>query len=309
MESNLNIRTTLLALSVVFLWGFSFAAIKVALGHVSPSDLVVLRFLPVLLGFLPVLIFRFQKIRSSMSRKEILQLFVLGLFVVFLYNFSLNTGQTFLPSSLAALVIAFNPASIALFAGIGLREKPSMASLFGLVMGFAGIAIVVLGRDSAPDIRVTTIQGIIITLGAPLSWGIYSAGMRHFTQKFGALTSTATSMTLGTIPLLFLITPSFISRNLQQPISLWLAVLFLSVGCTLYGFTIWAKVLQRIPAAKAGMFIYLVPITAAFGGGVLLGEPIDIWLIIGTIFVLSGVAVSTGRIPMGQLKSRKTLIK
>ncbi len=288
---------------MVLVWGFSFVAIRVGLDYVSPDQLIVLRFLPTLFFFIPLTIHRLNRHKNILKPRDYLVLLVLGAFAVIGYNLALNTGQTKIPASLAALVIALNPTSIAIFAIIALKEKPSIKTWFGLVLGLSGIMVVIFGRGMAPELRIQTIIGVIITLGAPLSWGIYSTGLRFYTPRLGSVLTTSITMSIGSIPLLFMINRPLIERIENPPLLLTVSVLFLAIGCTVFGFTGWAKVLGRIEAAKAGVFIYLVPIVAAFGSHILLHEPIDLPLVAGTLIVLTGVSVTTGHLSISRIKS------
>lgn len=266
--------------------------------------LVSLRFLPALLIFGAMSIPSLIHGKARPVGRDLVGLMVTGVFGVIVYNLALNTGQTRIPASLAALVIALNPASIAIVAQLWLREKPSLRTWMGLAAGLTGILIVVLGRHGAPEIRLYQLSGVAITLGAPISWGIYTTGIRRAAPKFGALTTTTTAITIGSLPLLFTISGEMVEVVRHANLTLIVAVLFLAIGCTVYGFTAWAKVLKSMEAAKAGAFIYLVPLIAAVGSAWLLHEPIDLPLVLGGIIVLAGVAVATGRLRWRSGRSR-----
>ncbi|MBD3167071.1 EamA family transporter, partial [bacterium] len=261
----------------------------------TPKQLVLFRFLPTIPFFL-VLTVGFRRSSWSTLRtlpKMLPHMFLFGLFGVVFYNFALNTGQTKLPSSLAALVISLNPTAIAIVAALSLKELPRMRTWGGLFLGLIGIIIVVIGRTGTPELRHEYLVGVLITLGAPVSWGIYSTGLRRFAPQIGAVRATSLSMLTGTIPLLFLIDGKTVAL-LQSPARFHISYLFLGVVCTVFGFTGWAAVLKRLPAAQAGTFIYLVPLIAAIAGYTMLGEPLDVPLLLGGLLVLSGVALATG---------------
>jgi drug/metabolite transporter (DMT)-like permease len=291
----LSLSILLLALSVVGVWGFSFIAIEVALEFASPRQLVLYRFLPTIPFYL-MLTLGFS--RNSLSTLKQLprflpRMFLFGIFGVFFYNMALNTGQTKLPASLAALVIALNPTAIAIVAAISLKELPRVRTWGGLLIGLVGIATVVIGRTGTPELRAEYLLGVLITLGAPVSWGIYSTGLRRFAPEIGAVRATSLSMLMGTVPLLFMIDADTVAL-LDSPPSFHVSYLFLGIVCTVFGFTGWAAVLKRVPAAQAGTFIYLVPLIAAVAGNRILNEPIDLPLIAGALLVLTGVALGTG---------------
>ncbi len=277
-------------------WGFSFIAIEVALRAMSPGQLVLLRFLPTLVVFLPLALAGLKVESTRLTPADWARFMVVGLFGVAFYNIALNTGQTMIPASLAALVIALNPAAIALVAAFWLGERPPLRTWAGLLIALAGIAVVVLARHQPVESRRLTALGVLITLGAPVSWGVFSAGLRRYTPSMGALTPIALAMSLGTLPLLIFVRRDLVDTVTAAPPVVVGAVLFLTLACTLFGFTGWATVLKRMEAAKAGAFIYLVPLIAAVAGRFLLNEPLDAPLILGGIIVLAGVALATGRL-------------
>lgn len=302
MKSVPDTPTSLLALSVVVAWGFSFIAIEVALRHVTPVQLVVLRFLPALPIFLVMAIHGLMKRSLRPSWRDLGGMFISGVFAVVVYNLALNHGQTHLPASLAALVIALNPASIALVARVWLKERPAGRLWLGIFVALAGVIIIVFARHGSPEMRSDQLLGVLITLGAPVSWGIFTTSQRRYVPTYGARQVTSLSITLGSLPLLFLIDNDLIAAVRHADGELIAAILFLGLICSVYGFTMWGVVLKKLEAAQAGLFIYLVPVVAAIGGVMLLAEPFDLELIAGGVVVLTGVSVATGRLKLGRKK-------
>lgn len=300
MNRRLFTPTNLLALSVVVAWGFSFIAIEVALRHVTPVQLVVLRFLPTLPVFLLLGVLGLSKRETRPSLRDLAGMLFSGVFVVLVYNLALNHGQTHLPASLAALVIALNPASIALIARLWLGERPAGRIWIGIFVALAGVVVIVLARHGSPEVRSDQLLGVLITLGAPLSWGIFTTSQRKYVPRYGARQVTSLSITLGSVPLLFLVDGELIDVVRHANVELIVAVAFLSFVCTVYGFTVWGVVLKKLEAAQAGLFIYLVPVVAALGSAAVLHEPLDLALILGGAVVLTGVSLATGRLKFGK---------
>lgn len=276
------------------LWGFSFIAIEIALREVTPWQLVLLRYLPAAAVFGVVLAVKAIRGQIKLNRRMSLQLLIAGLFMVSFYNLSLNTGLSMLPASLGALVIALNPAMIAITAIIFLRERPKPRTWFGLVLALAGLVFVVFARYGTPELRAQNILGMVITLGAPLSIGLYTSVIRSSAPKLGAVGSTVSAITAGSLPLVFWIGPDLITTVQTMSSDLFWSLLFLSMGCTVYGFVMWGYVLKRVEASTSGMFIYLVPLIAAFGSYMMLDEPLDLALLGGGTITIIGVAISTG---------------
>jgi drug/metabolite transporter (DMT)-like permease len=70
-----------------------------------------------------------------------------------------------------------------------------------------------------------------------------------------------------------------------------LAVIYMGVFPGALGYVCWSYVLSRLPAARAGVFLYVVPPTAALIAWVWLGEVLTLMTVIGGVLVLCGVIV------------------
>jgi drug/metabolite transporter (DMT)-like permease len=278
----------------MLLWGFSFVAIEVALREVTPWQLVLLRYLPAAAVFSVMLIVKAVRGQIHLTKRMAMELLIAGLLMVSFYNLSLNTGLSMLPASLGALVIALNPAMIAIVAMIFLRERPRARTWYGLVIALAGLVFVVFARYGTPELRAQNLLGMVITLGAPLSIGLYTSVIRHSAPKLGAVGATVSAITAGSLPLVFWIGPDLFATVNGMSADLFWSVMFLSIGCTVYGFVMWGYVLKRLEAATAGMFIYFVPLIATFGSYLMLDEPLDFAILAGGTITVIGVAISTG---------------
>ncbi|MCB2212871.1 DMT family transporter [bacterium] len=294
MKSGLSIPTAFIALSVMVLWGLSFIAIEIGLREVSPWQMVLLRYLPAAAIFAVMLLVKAIRGQLHFTLRMTLELLIAGLFMVSLYNLSLNTGLSMLPASLGALVIALNPAMITIVAMLFLRERPRPRTWIGLVLALAGLVFVVFARYGTPELRAQNLLGMVITLGAPLSIGLYTSVIRNTAPKLGAVGATVSAITVGSLPLVFFIGPELLQVVSTMSSELFWSLMFLSLGCTVYGFVMWGYVLKRVEASTAGMFIYLVPLIAALGSYFMLDEPLDLPLLLGGTITVIGVAISTG---------------
>ncbi len=276
------------------LWGLSFIAIEVGLREASPWQMVLLRYIPAAAVFAVMLLVKAVRGQLRLTRRMTLELLIAGLFMVSLYNLSLNTGLSMLPASLGALVIALNPAMITIVAMLFLRERPRPRTWIGLVLALAGLVFVVFARYGTPELRAQNLLGMVITLGAPLSIGLYTSVIRNTAPRLGAVGSTVSAITAGSLPLVFFIGPELMQVVSTMSSDLFWALMFLSLGCTVYGFVMWGYVLKRVEASTAAMFIYLVPLIAALGSYFMLDEPLDLPLLLGGTITVIGVAISTG---------------
>ena len=87
--------------------------------------------------------------------------------------------------------------------------------------------------------------------------------------------------------------PAAIAAGLARATPLtWAAVLWQSVGNTMFGYACWAWLLSRYPAATVAPVSLLVPVFGFGASALLLGEPLPSWKIIATLLIMGGLAVN-----------------
>lgn len=294
---------TALLVLLMAVWGGSFIAIKVGLKYLSPFELVMARFIPsaVLLGLLGWWMERRDGASSGfllrfwrdLTARERLALVGLSFLAVPGYHICLNTGETMIPAGWAGLVISLNPAAIALFASLMLRERLGSGRILGMALAFAGLLFIALaGRAdaSAGGLPVgKALLGMFITLGAVSSWGLFTVGSKRFMRGRNPLTVISVIMIFGALWTLPGLDGRFLARMAQGSAELWGAVAFLVLLCTVVGFWLWFHILSLWPASRAGSFIYLVPLWALLIGAAVLNERLTATVILGAVGVVGGV--------------------
>ena len=297
-----KVLATALVILLMATWGGSFLAIKVALRHLTPYELLLARFIPSALLMLPLLWLGrpSRGVWRSLSWSERAYVAGLAFFCVPAYHFCLNTGETMIPSSWAGLVIALNPAAIMLMAAAGLKETLTLRRITGVGLAFAGLIFIALTHEAPGEAAAgfhlgRTLLGMTITLGAVVSFGLFSVGSKKLLSKrppADGLQIVTWVLILGTGWLLPGLRPGFFAKMAAAPGELWLAIGFLATGCTVAGYVIWYWILGRWPASRAGAFIYLVPLCSLIFGHFGLGEPFNLETAIGAAGVLGGVILA-----------------
>lgn len=288
---------------IMFFWGGSFIAIKVGLRYMTPVDLVLARFIPsaVLLMLLALYHQRAASRRGfkifRLSRKEKLALVIVSLAAVPGYHFCLNTGETMIPAGWASLVIALNPACISVFAAIILNERVGASRWIGIAIAFSGLVFITLTNEIVSDDGIpipikTRLLGVVITFGAVLCWGGFTVISKRLISRHQPIVVLAWSISLGTLWLIPFIGRSFYNSLVNGPVEMWLSIFFLSVGCTVIAFVLWFWVLNQWDASRAGAFIHLVPVFALILSHFVLGERLDLSIILGVVMVLGGVLLA-----------------
>lgn len=166
--------------------------------------------------------------------------------------------------------------------GVLRGERPSGLEWTGFLIAAAGLVYLVLPGVQSPDVI-----GALLMAIAGLGWGAYSLlgkGSTHAAwDTMGNLLRTS-----------LLLLPFFLLMLPRAQISSWGIVLALSSGilATGIGYWVWYAVLPLLSAMRAGILQLAVPVIAAVGGGLLLGERIDLRMILASATILGGVALA-----------------
>lgn len=299
-------------LMVMVMWGGSFVAIKFGLQYLTPYQLILARFIPS--AILLIIIHALKDFRNknkkffwtSLDRQEKGLLLLISFLAVPGYHFCLNFGSTIIPAGWASLVISLNPACITVLAALVLRENISARQGLGIGLAFLGLLYIAFSHDLLSTTGAALpwwqkVGGIVIVLGAVLSWGGFAVFGKKLIAKRNSLEVLTWALTIGTLISLPWVRPDFIAACATTSLEFWGAVIFLSVGCTVISFIIWFWALKNWKASSAGTFIYLVPLIALISGNIFLDEPLDIHIAIGAVVVLAGVILAAS----GSHQSRK----
>ena len=277
-------RHLLLALAVVAVWGTNFVVIKVALGHLPPLLFAALRFT---FALLPAALFVKRPAAPWRALAAYGVLIGLGQFGV-LY-IAMNG---FISPGLASLVVQ---TQVVFTIGLALRltgERVAAFQVVALALAAAGLLIIGLnaGADSTP-------LGLVLVLIAAASW----AGGNMVTRAYPSVNMLAFVVwaSLFSIPPLVVLAvtfegwPAIVAGVRDATPVTWAAVLWQSVGNTLFGYAAWGWLLARHPAATIAPMALLVPVFGIGASVVLLGEHLQSWKIAAAALVLIGLALNT----------------
>ncbi len=272
------------------MWASAFSVIKVLLDHgFAAEDVALLRYLIAAPGF-ALLLWRVGGL-PGITRRDGLRLAAVGVCVVVGYHISLNVGTKYTTSGTAALVVALSPALTLLLAvGVGLeRWSPRRAS--GLAVAFAGVAIVVL-LGAGGELSFANAKGPLIVLAAPVSFALYNVLLKPLLGRYDLLALTAATSLVGTVFLLPFVGGGTIDSVSGISLEDAVLVLYLGVVSTFLGYIGWNIGLRGLGATRAVSYTYLISPLAVLMGALLLDEAVTVWLAIGGVLVLGGVALA-----------------
>jgi drug/metabolite transporter (DMT)-like permease len=279
----------LLFIVLGFLWGSSYLFIKIAIeAGLQPFTLISLRLLfgVVLLGAV-VAIAREPLPRDA---RTIGHLAVLGVLSVALPFGLITWAEVHVDSSLAAVLTSAVPLFVIPFAALLLpAERITFNALLGIAIGLVGVAVVV-GLD-AGSLAGSELAAELALIGAAASYaagGVYARrNVRGLRPMIPALSQVAFALLYTTVLALLLERP----WEAQITTEAWLSVAWLGLLGSGAAYLVFFRLLGNWGATRTSLVAYLLPIWGIVLGALVLSEPIDGRLVIGTVLVISGIAL------------------
>lgn len=272
------------------IWGMAFVAIKEVETELSPVNLALMRWLIAAVPFLILLpIIGRPKVRFE--RGDVPRLLVVAFANVAGYHLSLNYAETTLSAGLSALLIAFGPIFIVVLSYLLLHEKAGRRVTLGLVLAFAGTAVLSLGTTSVSDF--SSFAGIFEALFTALCYALFAVLGKPLVHKYGSAPTTILTGLVGTALMTPLLSESFFSQAASLTMDGWLGVLYLGLLSTVFGYLMFYTLVSRGTVTRLSIQLYLIPVVSIIGGALLLGEQVTASVVLGGGMMLVAVAIST----------------
>ena len=279
------------------IWSNSFIAIKLLLAKMSAFDLLRLRFLPVGVISMGLILLFYRAEAWLILKTHPVRVALGGFLMVISYNFLLNSGMKYVQPNAASLLIAMNPLITLLLAVRFLREPFTRRRLVGTLVTFAGLALVVLlGRVGAAGgtwIAFDKVPYALMVLGGPLSWAAATVIIKPALKDRSPLVFNFVSLAIGSLPLFFFIDRPFVSKALALRPLECAAAAFLSIACTILAFTFWNYAVKHWHASNVSLFVFLNPPLTAIFTYVFFGIGITFYFLIGGAVMLAGILIAT----------------
>ena len=242
--------------------------------------------------FLLILAHRMGKLRWWRSTSELLTYVGLGLAMA-LYQIGYFCAVSFAGVAITALVaICSSPLFIAVLAAWQLGERLTLRVYFALALGLIGTGLLVANPQALATHRAGFLLGVLLALGAGLSYAIGSIVAKAGLSKLEPLQVAALSFTIAAVFLspALLLTPSIATLAPSFPFLLYLGLVPTGIAYALYMIG-----LRRTPATIAGIAVLLEPLTATLLGVLVFREPLGLLGGMGAVLLLSAIGLLTVR--------------
>ena len=270
------------------LWGSSFMFMRLA-AEFGPMVIAFLRTLIASLFLLPILVWqgKLPELQRHARRVLLVGMINSGIpFALFAWAvLSISTGLSAILNATAALFGA-------LIAWAWLGDRPRPLQVLGLLLGFAGVAMLVV--DQAHLKQGGSALSVLACLLAALSYGVAASYTKRYLGGIAPM-ATAAGSQIGAA--LGLALPALWLWPATNPSgSAWLAVLMAGVLCTGVAYILYFRLIARTGPAKAMTVTFMVPVFAILYGTLLLGEALTPWMLLCGLVVVCGTALATGLI-------------
>ena len=272
---------------VALFWGGTFIATRIAAQTFEPFMGASIRYIIASVFLLP-LAWISNRDFLKVTRKQFLQLCLLGFSGIFAYNFFFFKGLKLVPASHGALLVALNPIMVMLFSAWRYGEKIKSISIFGMLLSLSGVALVI-SRGNLPDLFSSFQWGDAFMLGCPVTWAIYTLAGKDALKATSPLQASAwASMTGCIMLLLFAGTETYPD---YVPDKVWIALAYLGMIGTVLAFVWYYEGVMKLGVTKTAIFNNLVPVFALILSVFILKEQVHMYTYIGAALVIGGVII------------------
>lgn len=260
-----SFKINIAILLTILFWASAFVGIRVGLVSYSPGALALFRFMVASLCML--VIYHCLPLRKKIPLAHRLQLALLGVAGIAVYNLCLNYGEMSVSAGVASFIVGLMPVLTVLLSIVFLRERPSTFVYLGIGVSFLGLSLMTWAEGARTPIG----HGMLVMLFAALMGALYTVLQKRFLKYYHPVAVTSWVIWGGTFVLLIF------SPHLWQEIKLaktsaTIAAVYMGIFPAAIAYVAWSYVLNVLSASRAVMYLYALPLVSTLLGIVCLGE-------------------------------------
>ncbi len=281
------------ALVYVF-WGSTYLGIRLAVDRVPPILLAGARFS--ISGWLLLLFCAMTGRRVRVAPAHFWRLAAIGLILLAFSNSVLAWAELYVPTGLAALLVSIVPIWFLLIERFLLSagDRITPGAVGGITLGVVGILVLFWPRlATTHPLGWWETAAAASLLVSSFTWAFGSVLARRWNLPVDPLVASAWEMAVaGTACTALGLALGQHHRTTWDP-TLAGAVLYLVVFGSWVGYSAYIWLLRHVPTAKVATYAYVNPVVAVFLGWLVLGEPVDRYLVAGAAIIVPAVALVT----------------
>jgi drug/metabolite transporter (DMT)-like permease len=226
---------------------------------------------------------------NPLTRRDVLSIVGLGFVGYYLSSYLDFLGLQYITASLERLILYLNPTLVVLL-GWALYKKPIQPiRMLAMAVSYSGVLLVFAHELTLSGANVAL--GSALILGSAITYAVYLIFSGQLVQRMGSLrlVGWATSVACVCCIVQFVLLRPLSAAVVPVEV-LWLAVLN-ALACTVAPVLMVMMAIERIGAALTAQTGMIGPMATIALGVWVLGEPLNVWIGVGTLLVLSGVFI------------------
>lgn len=277
---------------VTMIWGATPACGKLLSTSLSPLMITGLRFACISAVLFIWIFATGQQKDLKMPCNLFLLLLAMGFMGVTVHNGLLFTGLHFTTATNAALIESIGPTATTILAFIFIGERLTKFGWLGIAISCLGALCIVTKGSLQVLLELRFNIGDLLVLACEVAWSYYtilgwkthgrvkSAPLNAISSAFGALCCFVLGAATGTLEV-------YAWNNTAL-----YGFLYLVIFSGVFAFVAWNMALAKVGASKAGVFVYIVPLTGALVGVLFLGESLHLPQVAGAVLIALGVLLT-----------------
>jgi drug/metabolite transporter (DMT)-like permease len=283
---------------LALIWGFSFLLIKVAVQDMSPTVVLLLRSVSGLIALAVIVKVMGRPLLGEGWKTRLGSFAIMAFTNAIVPWVAIAWGEERITSGLASILNSTTTLWTAVLIYWAMpKERPSRVGYLGVVVGFAGVVILVL-----PDLLAHGVSGNVLgalaVLVASLSYAANAIYQRRKMRSVSVFDVSIGQLAATVVLAIPLAAPSLPSVHVALPSIA--AVIGLGAGATGVAYLLYYYVMNTLGAVRAAGVTLLVPLTAVFWGVVLLRESLSWPIIVGMVVILAGTVLTNIKRPVRQ---------
>lgn len=281
--------------TVYIIWGSTYFAIAYVIETMPPLLSMGIRFL-IAGALLTLVIVLTQGVQEmKIPKPQVVTSAVMGFVLLGFGLGNVAVAEQHVPTGIVALIIAALPLWIAIFRTVS-GERPSGLSWLGLLVGFAGVALLLKPGSIEPvsgESSATVSFFMLMVLLGNIGWALGTFLAPRFPLPKNALVFTAVEMLAGGVSLTLagLINGEKFADFFDASSWSWLWFVYLVIFGSMIAYSAYLWLVSNAPVSLTATYAYVNPIIAVGLGAIFLDEVITLAYAIGGAIIVLGVVI------------------
>lgn len=278
---------------LALIWGVSFLLIKVTVQDMSPTALLLFRSASGCVALALIVLALRKPLFGPGWRGRLFGFGFMAVTNAVIPWVSIGWGEERISSGLASILNSTTTLWTAvLIYWVVPTERPSLINYIGVIVGFAGVVVLVYPELAAHGISGDVLGALAVVL-ASLSYSVNALYQRRKMRSISVFEVSLGQLAAGTILAIPIAAPSL--PNIHFNLVSMAAVLALGAVGTGVAYVLYYYVMNTLGAVRAAGVTYVVPVTAVFWGALILHETVTVTIVAGMAVIFAGIVLTSLR--------------